>query len=137
MRPTAEWTGDNATEIERLLRHHVARADKDGDRCRIRGIDGLDITLNLGDRIVIEGDRLGVLRTVKVGADPTITWNGLNLGEVAKFLNTFQVRLDVIGVSLFIYGKGEPQPAVLQPGDRLIERKGMIVVSKAGKDHRA
>lgn len=135
-RATVEWKGDNEQEIERLLREHLARADRECDQCRIRGIDGLNITLNPGDRIMVEGDRLGVLREVNGAADPTITWDGRSLPAMVKFLATYKVRLDVIDVTLFIYGEGEPQPAVLQPGDRLIERRGMIVVSKAGKDHR-
>jgi hypothetical protein len=136
MRPTAQWKGDNASEIEHLLREHVARADKEGDLCRIRGIDGLNISLNLGDRLVVEGDRLGVLRTVKAAADPTITWDATNLAAIAQFLRAYKVRFDVVFETLFIYGEGESQPAVLNKGDRLIERKGIIVVSKAGKGHR-
>lgn len=137
MRPTVEWNGENASEIERLLRHHVARADKEGDTCRILGLNGLNIVLHPGDRLVIEGDRLGVLRTVVNAPDPGITWDGRNLQAIAHFLRTYRVRLDVIGITLFIYGEGEPEPATLNPGDRLTERKGMIIVSKAGKDHRA
>jgi hypothetical protein len=137
MRPTAQWNGDNAQEIEHLLRHHVARADKDGDCCHIIGLQGLDIRLNPGDRLVVEGDRLGVLRTAITAPDPTITWEGANVPEIARFLSTFKVRLDVIGNTLFIYGEGENAPAVLNRGDRLIQRQGMIVVSKAGKEHRA
>jgi hypothetical protein len=137
MRPTVQWNGENAEQIEHLLRNHVARADKEGDRCRIRGIDGLNITLGLGDRLVIEGDRLGVLRSAKATADPTITWDATNLAAIVQFLAAYKVRFDVVFETLFIYGEGETQPAVLNKGDRLIERKGVVIVSKAGKDHRA
>jgi hypothetical protein len=137
MRASVEWNGENAAEIEGLLRLHVARADKEGDQCCIRGIDGMSIVLDLGDRVMIEGDRLGVLRKAVATAEPTIVWTGANLGDIANFLKAYRVRLDVIGQTLFIYGEGEPQPATLNRGDRLIERGHEITVRKVGRDHRA
>lgn len=137
MRPTVQWKGDNAPEIEKLLNAFVVRADKDGNRCRLIGLKGLNIVLEPGDSVTIEGLRLGVLRSSRKSApDPEITWEGGNLAAVAEFLKTFKVRLDVVGVGLFLYSNREP-PIVLAPGDKLIKRHGQIVVSKAGKDHRA
>jgi hypothetical protein len=138
VRQSVQWQGDNADQIERLLREHVARADKEGDQCRIRGVDGLNIVLELGDRITIDGDRLGVLRKAVADAEPMVVWTGTNLREIAEFLKTFQVRLDVVGQTLFVYEIFNAQPAVLlQPGDRMIDRANQIIVRKAGKDHRA
>jgi|AGTN01.3.fsa_nt_gi hypothetical protein len=137
MRPTVQWQGDNAKEIERFLSAFVVRADRDGENCRLIGLKGLNIVLAPGDSVVVEGERLGVLRSAKTGEqDPEVTWEGSNLQEVANFMKRWKVRLEVVGVGLFLYSGREP-PIVLKPGDKLIERHGKIVISKAGKDHQA
>jgi hypothetical protein len=134
VRPTAQWKGDNAQEIEHLLRDFVVRADCDGDRCRLIGLKGLNILLEPGDSVIVEGSRLGVLRQSRHTPNPEVTWEGSNLEAVAAFLERWKVRLEVVGVGLFLYSGREP-PIVLALGDKLIQRHGRIVVSKAGKDH--
>jgi hypothetical protein len=136
--PTVQWTGDNTVEIENLLSKHVARADKEGDLCHIRGLDGLDLTLSPGDHLTVEGDRLGVFRQGTPAPELTVTWTGTNMAEVAQFIAGFHVtRVEVVGDTLMLYADGDPRPTVANRGDRLISRGGWLVVSKAGKDHRA
>lgn len=138
MNATVEWKGDNELEIESLLQKHVARADKEGDLCHIRGLDGLDLTLKPGDHITVEGDRLGVFRQGTPAPEPTVTWKGTNMAEVAQFIAGFRVtRVEVVGDTLMLYALGDPRPSVVNRGDMLIGRGGWLVVSKAGKDHRA
>lgn len=56
------WRGDNPGDVDMLLRNHVAEGYKQGEEMRIIGLGGLDILLNPGDKLIREGDRLGVLR---------------------------------------------------------------------------
>lgn len=137
-RATAQWKGDNAREIEHLLRRHVAHAEKAGDLCRITGANKLDITLNLGDRVVVDGDRLGVFRqTTQTRPDPEVLWTGINMADVAKFLIGYDVRVEVIGDTIFIHdARGHEKSLALKRGDKLIERSGMLIHSRGGKDHR-
>lgn len=138
MRRTVEWTGDNVVEIERLLTDHVVRAEKAGDQCHIQGADELSLTLNLGDRIAVEGDRLGIFRKDAVRPDPEVTWTGTNVEEMARFLSGYEVRVELIADVLCIHdARGQEKVAIVNRGDKLIERGGMLIVSKAGKDHRA
>lgn len=137
MRHTIEWDGENASEIERLLSNHVARADKEGDLCRIRGLDGLNLTLKPGDHLTVEGDRLGVFRQGVPAPELTVEWTGLNMAEIAQFIAGFHVeRVEVVGDTLLLYAAGDTRPSAVNRGDRLIARGGWLVVSKAGKDHR-
>lgn len=136
-RATVEWKGDNTAEVESLLQRHVARADREGDLCHIRGIDGLDLMLQPGDHLTVEGDRLGVFRQGKPAPEPEVTWTGINMAEVAQFIHRFHVeRVEVVGNDLMLYAPGDIRPTVATRGDKLIERGGWLVVSKAGKDHR-
>lgn len=82
--PTVQWNGDNLPEVERLLRLHEASAFKHGDQLHILG-EGLSILLNLGDQLIIDGDRLGVLRPPTKAANPEITWDGNNVFEMSRF----------------------------------------------------
>jgi hypothetical protein len=134
--PTAQWKGDNIGEIEMLLMFHDATAVKDGDRCYIMA-EGLSITLNLGDSLIREGDQLGVIRPAIDAPDPEITWTGQNVEPMARFLAGYKIRVELRGSTLSIHDlQGREPPAVLTPGDKLIERGGKVVVSKAGKGHR-
>lgn len=134
--PTAQWTGNNIVEIQQLLRFHDAIALKDGDRCYISA-EGLNITLNPGDRLIREGDRLGVLRPATAAPDPEITWTGNNVEPMAQFLGGFEIRVELFGNTLFIHDlHGREKPARVNPGDKLIKHGGRVIVSKAGKDHR-
>lgn len=134
-RPTAQWTGDNLAEIERLLREHLVRADKVGERCHLVGL-GLNTALDLGDSVVLEGDRLGIIRATGPIADKEVTWTGANVQAMADFLRDYKVRVDTIGPTLHLYGGNDPKPLVLHRGDKLIERHGTIIISKAGVGHR-
>lgn len=137
MTPTVQWTGDNEREIEHLLRDFVVRADRDGDRCRVIGLKGLNLMLEPGDSLILEGERVGVLRATRAeAAEPCMMWKGDNPREAAEFLKAYKVRVDIVGADLFLYGGNNPKPIVLHRGDCLIERHNRIIISKAGKDHR-
>jgi len=128
-----QWRGDNAHEADRLVSHlHQARADKDGSKLRVVGL-GLNVELDLGDSLILDGDRLGILRasTEKPTAETWITWQGNNREKVATFLKAYQVRLEQDGRRLKLYGDRTPVPwFTLDLGDRLIKRDGQIIVSK-------
>jgi hypothetical protein len=135
VRPTVQWKGDNTGEIEHLLRDHLVRADKAGDKLQVHGI-GLNIELSLGDSLIVEGDRLGVLRaaTTQPLKEAYVTWKGDNVAEMARFMSDYKVDFMVTGELLSVIGK--EVSVVLARGDRLVKRDGQIVVSMAGKQHR-
>lgn len=138
-RATVEWKGDNLKEIEHVLRRHVVHAEKEGTRCLITGADEMNLSLELGDRIAVEGDKLGIFRRNPVNQpDPEVIWTGSNVEQMARFLQGYEVRVELIADVLCIHdANGREKPAILNRGDKLIERGGMLIVSKAGKDHRA
>ncbi len=134
---TVQWTGDNALECDRLLRNHQARADKKADKLHIVGL-GLNVTLELGDSLIVKDDRLGVQRKVKAESEVEtwVTWEGNNLPKLKAFLSQYEVRLEVIGARLLLHGDTSGLPWFeLNYGDRLVKRDGHIVVSKLGKTH--
>jgi hypothetical protein len=134
--PTVQWKGDNLLEVERLLYSHEAVATKHGDVLVITG-EGLGIMLNLGDQLVLDGDQLGVIRPPSKVPDPEITWDGNNVFEMSRFLADFEVWCELKGNTLYIHDQARREkPACLNPGDKLINRNGMPVVSKAGVHHR-
>lgn len=135
MRRTAQWKGDNVAEIERLMSAIVARADKQGDKLHIIGLGGLDVTLELGDSVILEGKRLGVrrARTDPPLQESYVTWQGDNVGQIAQFLGDYDLRIDVVGADLYLYGA---EMVVLKRGDRVVRRDGLLLVSKAGAGHR-
>ncbi len=57
-----QWKLDNLAELDALLKDHVAMWETDGSALRIRGPEGLEIILNPGDCLLLNGDRLGVVR---------------------------------------------------------------------------
>lgn len=127
-----QWRGDNAQEADRLLSAHLARADKEGAKLHVVGF-GLNVELELGDSLILDGDRLGVLRatTEKPTKETWVTWQGNNRQKVATFLKAYQVRLEQDGRRLKLYGDRTLVPwFVLDLGDRLIHRDGQIIVSK-------
>lgn len=135
MQPTVQWQGDNVQEIEQLLRHHLARADKEGDKLLVRGL-GLKLQLELGDSLILDGNRLGIRRAET--AEPLkatyATWKGDNVSEIARFMTDYKVEFMVSGERLHVLaGKNS---VVLKRGDRLIHRDGQVIVSVAGKQHR-
>ena len=136
--PAIQWDGDNVAEIERFLSAHLARADKHGDKLRLIGI-GLNVELNLGDSLMLDGDRLGIVRAgAKAPADlypELVVWAGDNLPAVEAFLKPYGVTLLVEGERLSIYG-GFQHIATLNRGDRVERKSGQMVVSRIGKDHR-
>lgn len=132
--PTVQWNGENAAEIERLLSAHLARADKHGDKLQLIGI-GLNIELSLGDSIMLDGDRLGVVRAGAPLPPERITWDGTNVLAFNEFLQPYGVWMLVEGEMLSIYG-GSTLFAVLNRGDFIEKRNGQMHVSRAGKDHR-
>lgn len=132
--PTVIWDGQNAAEIEQLLSQHLARADKHGDKLTLIGI-GLNVELSLGDSIMLDGDRLGILRAGAPMPPAAITWDGTNVPAINEFLSAAGVWLLVEGEVLSIYG-GSTLIAALNRGDRIEKRNGQMHVSRAGKDHR-
>lgn len=63
----AQWrpegnTTDNLREIEALLVNHHARCRRDGDRLLLQAWGGMDVHLEPGDCLVLDGDRLGIVR---------------------------------------------------------------------------
>jgi hypothetical protein len=133
-RPTVQWTGENAAEIESLLTSHLVRADKHGDKLTLIGI-GLNVELNLGDTVLLDGDRLGIVRAGVGIPEDFVTWAGDNLPAVEAFLQPYGVSLLVEGERLSIYG-GFQHIATLNRGDRVERKSGQMVVSRVGKDHR-
>jgi hypothetical protein len=128
------WDGDNAKEVESLLGDHLARADKAGDKLKLIGI-GLNVELGLGDTVLLDGDRLGIVRAGAGIAEDFIVWAGNNLPAFDEFLKPYGVYLIVQGERLSIYG-GPQHIATLNRGDRIERKNGQIVVSRVGKDHR-
>lgn len=132
--PAVQWTGENSAEIESLLSRHLARVDKRGDKLHLIGI-GLNVELGLGDSIMMDGDRLGVVRAGIQMPDDTMTWDGTNVPAFNEFLQPLDVWLAVTGEMLCVYG-GNQLLATLNRGDKITKRNGQVVVSRAGKDHR-
>lgn len=128
------WDGDNVAEIERMLGDHLVRADKHGDTLALIGI-GLNTQLGLGDTLVLDGDRLGIVRVNAGAVQDFVTWAGDNLPAFEEFLKPYRVSLLVEGERLSIYG-GFQHIATLNRGDRVERKNGQMVVSRAGKDHR-
>jgi hypothetical protein len=131
------WEGDNAAEVERLLSDHLARADKHGDKLVLIGI-GLNVELSLGDTVLLDGDRLGIVRAGAGIPDlypEMVVWAGDNLPAFEEFLKPAGVHLVVQGERLSIYG-GFQHIATLNRGDRVERKNGQMVVSRVGKDHR-
>jgi hypothetical protein len=65
--PWAQWrpegnVKDNQSDIEALLANHHARCKRDGDNLMIQAWGGLSTHLEPGDCLVLDGDRLGVVR---------------------------------------------------------------------------
>lgn len=133
---TVQWDGDNAAQIDKLLANHQARADKKADKLHIVGL-GLNVTLELGDSVIVKDDRLGIQRkSAKPTPDPFVTWEGNNLYKLQRFLKAYAVRLEVIGARLLLHGDTTGTPWFeLKYGDRLVKRDGHIIVSKLGKTH--
>jgi hypothetical protein len=132
--PTAIWNGDNAAEIERLLSNHLARADKHGDKLTLIGI-GLNVELNLGDTVLLDGDRLGIVRAGAGVAEDFVTWKGDNLPAIGEFVAPYGAWVLVEGERVSIY-LGSQHIAALNRGDRIERKNGQMIVSRAGKDHR-
>jgi len=126
----AQWKGDNLPEIENLLGQHLARARKEGDKLHLTGL-GLDTTAELGDTIMVDGDRLGILRAAT--STPTkeefLTWEGGNVPQFEAFLKGQGLTFVVTGRNLEAYA-GLQRVLLLQKGDRIIKRDGQIIVSR-------
>lgn len=132
---TLQWNGDNLLEVENLLDSHVTKASASNGALRLIGMGGLDITLSTGDTLIVDGDRLGVIRESRKSekGQSFVIWKGANIEEFASFLKYYKVRMAVAGDHLLVYGG--TKPLILKRGDRLINREGQIIVSVAGKDH--
>lgn len=144
MRPTVQWKGDNVRDVERLLAGYLVRADRAGEKLRLVGL-GINVTLEPGDSLILDSDakapgrrfpRVGVQRATVKGkrAESFVTWKGDNVTQIADFVSGYKVELVVMGENLHLIGS---ETVILKRGDRLVDRNGQIVVSVAGKQHRA
>jgi hypothetical protein len=133
---TIQWNGDNLLEIESALDGYVTHASSGGGVLKIIGIGGLELAVQLGETLIIEDGRIGIIRnSSEPKAHGFVTWKGSNIEEFAAFLKGHKVRMAVAGDALLIHGG--TKPIILSRGDRLIHRDGQIVVSIAGKQHQA
>jgi hypothetical protein len=132
--PTVIWNGENVAEIECMLAGHLARADKHGDKLHLIGI-GLNVELGLGDSVLLDGDRLGIVRVGDPMPPDVITWDGTNVPAINEFLAPYHVWLAVQGEMLCVYG-GSELIAAMNRGDRIEKIGSQIHISRAGKDHR-
>jgi hypothetical protein len=65
--PWAQWRPegdrtDNQEDIEKLLAWHHARCKRDGDRLLVQAWGGMNVRLETGDCLVLDGDRVGIVR---------------------------------------------------------------------------
>lgn len=60
-RPEGDLT-DNLVEVEQLLSAHHARCKRIGDDLLVQAWGGMNVTLGPGDCLVLDGDRLGIVR---------------------------------------------------------------------------
>jgi hypothetical protein len=60
-KPEGDLT-DNQNEVEELLANHHTRCKRVGDVLLLQAWGGMDETLNPGDCLVLDGDRLGIVR---------------------------------------------------------------------------
>ena len=132
-----QWRGDNLGDIDRLLAHHHATAHvQTGQKLLIRGADGLSLEIDIGDSIILEGDRLGIDRVTIAVKTESITWTGDNVQDIAEFVRNHEVSPRVIGSGLQLLCEGE-EPVHLRRGDKLEIRGGrFLCVSRGGQDHR-
>lgn len=61
-KPHAQWKGDNAHEFVNVLRPFEAKVERSGDNLLISGPLGLEIELQPGEAIVVDGDKIGIVR---------------------------------------------------------------------------
>ena len=131
---TIQWAGDNLPEVESALGDYVTNTTVGGGILRIIGIGGLDLTIQLGDILIVEDGRIGIIReSSKPQAEEHVTWKGSNIEDFARFLSGYKVNMAVAGDALLIHGGSKP--IILSRGDRLLTRNGQVVVSIKGKDH--
>lgn len=72
--PHAQWTCDNLNQIAHLLYPFDVSIQRSGDALLITGHDGMEIELLPGDSLIVEDDKLGVVRTpVKRDAPEKVT----------------------------------------------------------------
>jgi len=75
--PTVMWKPegdltDNIKEVEHLLIAHEARCKRVGDNLLLQAWGGLNTELAPGDCLVLDGDRLGIIRTETPGTPARI-----------------------------------------------------------------
>jgi len=67
--PNVQWKVDNIEQIEKLLEQHETRVKQIDDNLLIQGWGGLNIMLEPGDCLMLDGDRLGIVRAVSGAAN--------------------------------------------------------------------
>ena len=67
-RNSVVWKGDNEADVRALLSQHETRMHRDGDNLLIQGAwSDLNTLIEPGDTLILEGDRLGILRAENAG----------------------------------------------------------------------
>ena len=60
--PTIQWQVDNLREFEEFLEPFHTRMKREGDSLLLQGHGGMNITLDPGDCLLLDGESLGVVR---------------------------------------------------------------------------
>ncbi len=60
--PNAQWKIDNQPELEKILADFAVQFERSGDHLLITGPMGLEIELAPGDCLLLDGERIGVVR---------------------------------------------------------------------------
>ena len=63
--PNAQWKINNQPELEKILTDFAVQFERSGDHLLITGPMGLEIELEPGDGVIIDGERIGVVRVPK------------------------------------------------------------------------
>ncbi len=60
--PNAQWKLNNQAEIEKLFPDFVVQFERSGDHLLLTGPMGMEIELEPGDCLMVDGERVGVVR---------------------------------------------------------------------------
>ena len=104
--PNAQWKINNQPELETLLADFAVQFERSGDHLLITGPMGLEIELAPGDCLLLDGERIGVVRVpVEAKADKleVYTSHCENCGKEVK------VKISVLqdpATVMIVCGKG-------------------------------
>ena len=92
-KPNAQWKLNNQPELEKLLTDFALQFERSGDHLLITGPLGLEIELAPGDCLMIDGERLGVVRVPVEAKTAKLKIYGSNCENCGKEV---QVKIDVL-----------------------------------------